>query len=924
MKRKLLFSGISTLFIAGTILGSSLALTSCSNEKVNPFDKQVSDLVSQYRSALDSAISDPNYGMYTDKEVPEIQKVCSDYLTKANDMKKNNINDLSIDGQIWLDSLIDEIQVKQQLVSSNIHYLLTDQWDDLIFTNYQGILNSYISDGINNFLSKNDQTSIDNLNVFDGLLTKIETNLKAGLSKGITMSAVMVKHAIGSLLQSCFTNVLDYYAQHKSTAITLSVLQSNGLFPCTKLINDQKRTGKDLVAKCLSVDQHLFKVLNYICNTYYPSIKYGWYKNTATSGGAGTTTPTTSHKYTLTVTTSKPNEEDNGYSYNKNTFISGLGLSTTDLNTKDIGIGFMNDSGGYGKKIYQALLRKHSNTTKTPKQIYDLGNNAVASIVAAMKQDAQAVASCFVGTGKSWSPKGEYYDQDSSGNTYAATLADSKLVNIVSADGTVNLPEYFIWLNTNRWFNGRDMRDDQFPTLDGKKVLKSHYSANDNKVPNQALLNKWDQNAQSEIKQPYTYFSVFKHVNKGISNVKISNVIGDPNNLKNSPTVVDGDAGNLAYKYLEQGLSPSTIETSSTLTNSTQTKSISSEAAFVGTSHSIRQYLMYKDTAAVKFAGLFKRTSYDYTLRTGIGGAAYANSGAGSWKYSNHGTGGFYLDSNPYFGLQKWSTSTLASHESICGHVFQFNYAHDHPAVSYAPSFNSNAYAEGWGLFSEWLAVQIGMYGEPTTNYSSVATGNKLSLPKFGVNSNNINVTQFKNKDDFANGAYWVDDTDLSTPEKTPGNSQKLYDAVQYFGFLNERQLRAMRCAVDVGLHAGTTGTYATGTGMSLNEARNYMKSNSGLGIDDINRETKRYLEYTGQATSYFNGLMVIQDLFLNAASKYENNNTGSKFIDYSNTSKTTRNTSDLFDLILRNGDVPIDVLNNYVTKFIGNNFNKA
>ena len=126
MKNKLMFNTISCLFLSSTILGTTFALTSCA-QKINSFDKNVSDLVTQYRSALSDAIGDPYYGMYIDKEVPAIKKVCSDYLTKANDMKKNYINDLSIDGQIWLDSLIDEIQVKQELVNSNIHYLLTDQ-----------------------------------------------------------------------------------------------------------------------------------------------------------------------------------------------------------------------------------------------------------------------------------------------------------------------------------------------------------------------------------------------------------------------------------------------------------------------------------------------------------------------------------------------------------------------------------------------------------------------------------------------------------------------------------------------------------------------------------------------------------------------------------------------------------------------------
>ncbi|MBR2858272.1 hypothetical protein IKE96_03730 [bacterium] len=110
----------------------------------------------------------------------------------------------------------------------------------------------------------------------------------------------------------------------------------------------------------------------------------------------------TTGKFTLTRTTKKPSEEDNGYSYSngKTTYyISGLGLDTNDLNTEDIGIGFMPE--GKGKKIYEALLRKHSNTTKTPAQIYNLGNSAVASIKSAMTQDAKEVASCFVRNGTS-------------------------------------------------------------------------------------------------------------------------------------------------------------------------------------------------------------------------------------------------------------------------------------------------------------------------------------------------------------------------------------------------------------------------------------------------------------------------------------------------------------------------------------------
>ncbi len=48
-------------------------------------------------------------------------------------------------------------------------------------------------------------------------------------------------------------------------------------------------------------------------------------------------------------------------------YITGLGLSETDLGTKDIGIGFM--PGQKGVPIYKALLRLNSNTQKTAKCI---------------------------------------------------------------------------------------------------------------------------------------------------------------------------------------------------------------------------------------------------------------------------------------------------------------------------------------------------------------------------------------------------------------------------------------------------------------------------------------------------------------------------------------------------------------------------
>lgn len=931
---------LTTLFV----LPTSLILTSCSKnnfDQIN-YDKNVSELVNSYRNELNTYIKgDSDYYIYNDDKVPGLLKICDDNLLKANQIKNNNWNSLSIDGQIWLDSLIDEISIKKQMIESNIHYLLIDKYDNLIFTNYHSTLSNQIKNAIDTFLKYKADGSFDldatisSANDFNNFLNIVIENLTTGMEKGITLSGVIIKHAIGNLFQTCFVNILNYYAQNSTQEISYDTLVNNNLLPfscqldkASGLSDAELSTLKELAN---NLDQNLItNFLNFICNKFYASINYG-------RSDIG--------NYQLKIMSTNPNEEDNGYIYKNNDeikYISGLGLNNDDLNTKDIGIGFMksheenNDvATGYGEIIYNALIRKHSNTTQTAQQIFNLGNSAVADIKENMKAVARKIASIYVGENTAWSAENVYYDPDSSNNEYGAQKIT--IENIVDAEGNVDLAKFFQWLNTNQWFNGRDMTDEQFPTLNGVNPIYSAYTKNDGVNPNQNIWNS------KTI--PYTYESTFIADHKNITNVEIGNVIGNwqdfvnnnivNSNSQNQPTIVDGDAGNLAYKYLVEGLSPATIQSSNNITDATQNNSISPEAAYIGASKAIEQYLKYKDASVDNFNAMFKNTSVDYTLRTGIGGAAYANAGDGSWEYSDKGYGGFFLDTNPYFGLQKWSMTTLATHEGVCGHVFQFNYAHDHPAVDYAPEFSSTAYAEGWGLFSEWLAVQLGMYGEPTiiTNENS----NQLALPNFGVNSQNINVEQYTEKYEFANGVYWVDKDNPNTTTVESGyNSQALFDATQYFGFLNERQLRTMRCAVDVGIHAGggninedgtisnlnNAGQFIEGTGWSLQESRKYLSTNSGLGIDDINRETKRYLEYTGQAVSYYNGTVAIQNLYVDAVSKYYSN-FNSNFMDYLKPESTNDNTSGLFDIILRNGDIPLEVLTNAVDQFINNNYNK-
>lgn len=60
--------------------------------------------------------------------------------------------------------------------------------------------------------------------------------------------------------------------------------------------------------------------------------------------------------------------------------------------------------------------------------------------------------------------------------------------------------------------------------------------------------------------------------------------------------------------------------------------------------------------------------------------------------------------------LPKFSSPTLTFHEAIPGHHMQMAIAIDQEAPFIAKSFSSNSAGEGWGLYAEALAAEMGMY----------------------------------------------------------------------------------------------------------------------------------------------------------------------------------------------------------------------
>jgi len=58
----------------------------------------------------------------------------------------------------------------------------------------------------------------------------------------------------------------------------------------------------------------------------------------------------------------------------------------------------------------------------------------------------------------------------------------------------------------------------------------------------------------------------------------------------------------------------------------------------------------------------------------------------------------------------KYSLADLTFHESIPGHIWQGEYTHEMPLIRQMLAFN--AYSEGWGLYAEQLADELGAYDE--------------------------------------------------------------------------------------------------------------------------------------------------------------------------------------------------------------------
>ena len=150
----------------------------------------------------------------------------------------------------------------------------------------------------------------------------------------------------------------------------------------------------------------------------------------------------------------------------------------------------------------------------------------------------------------------------------------------------------------------------------------------------------------------------------------------------------------------------------------------------------------------------------------------------------------FYVNTYNLKAQPKFGMETLSLHEAAPGHHFQVAIQQELEGVPRFRRFGGDytAYVEGWALYAESLGKELGLFTDP----------------------------------------------------------------YQWFGRLNDEQLRAMRLVVDTGLHA---------KGWSREQAIQFMLDNSTLAESDVVSEVERYIAWPGQALGYKVGDLRIQGL---------------------------------------------------------------
>jgi len=189
----------------------------------------------------------------------------------------------------------------------------------------------------------------------------------------------------------------------------------------------------------------------------------------------------------------------------------------------------------------------------------------------------------------------------------------------------------------------------------------------------------------------------------------------------------------------------------------------------------------------------------------------------------------FYANLRSVAEIPKFGMRTLAYHEAIPGHHFQMAIAQELKGIpTFRRVYPFTAFAEGWALYAEQLAWEIGFHKDPFDN----------------------------------------------------------------LGRLQAELFRAVRLVVDTGLH------YKKWT---RDKAIAYMLEKTGMPESEVVAEIERYMVQPGQACAYKVGLIKILELRERVRRELD------EIFDI----------RDFHDVLLKNGSVPLDILERIVDDYI-------
>lgn len=934
----------SCFFGAALVIAPTAALlSSCSSEiqtnQIVTINKQYSSNESaqltktysfpQYSSASGQAEGDGSVA--TQASVQSLYDNAKKAKAELEMFKTSNSSSLGIDEQIWLDSYITQWDIKIKNIETGLIYLGVDpiSGSRMLSSRANSIANN-IKDAINIYdlneetgdpdttkpnesLIKNINNKIDDAIAFIG---SIQGFLTDGMKLQIMPSQLTKKSFIKQTVQFFYQDLVNTKLPNETGSIKVTDLfttSGNKYFTESfKTIYDEQAkkigfTNTEIDAKLNALSTTLDSFMNFYCGEYWKAAgSYGGVPTTSNGGNqttinipelklskenSGTTSNTQSPEAQATTAAADTKEVEQTLTLNdsKESKVYGLGYSTQDLKTKGIGIGYMTPKIGAkslsgkaysGNDMYQQMLYNNNSVNKTAQEIYDTGMSLTSSGTTKMKTIASnVIKDIYQVTDESSFNPTIWYTADPleakpQQKTIDEILKSSEAPKVETAESPSTGPDAFtkfnVWLNQEDFFFGRERITDISDYWIQSTPQIEKYK---NIIKTQGYEDKWS-------KKP---------------------------NIDSSKDTVSGDQ------------------------------------ALAGAVLSLVSYTQFKDSTSKSYGANFNSIAdyvlspYNFDIREDIGVGMEGPRGSKQFQYN----------CDPYYSLQKWSVASLTTHEGAMGHHTQQEYWTEYmPGTSDGKvlnddatpgySFVNDAYHEGWAVFTEWFAAELGTYG--TWGSGSKYDGNKVPTDWTHNTSTILNIKDLTNPTseeiafikNYQGGTYWqlVSNITKSSDGKPAYTSYadiavaatKLANMLAYYGFLNESQLRNMRMALDTAVHYKDLNVknndLGQGGGASIQDERDFMKKNSGLGAGDISSESIRYLSIPSQATGYMLGKQIINDLYTKLKTKVQEANKSNANYDFVIDGKN--DIKSLFDLILRNGEIPLQVLIDVVTKQFG------